>query len=88
MYEISPRTYKIAKQYGIEIEPSAKINKKIDVYKQGEYVASIGDIRFKDFHVYLKENGKAYANERARLYYLRHKNASVREQLAKLLLWT
>ena len=88
MYEISPRTYKVAKQYGIEIEPSAKINKKIDVFKDGKYIASIGDIRFKDFHIYLKENGKAYANERARLYYLRHKNASLREQLAKLLLWT
>jgi hypothetical protein len=88
MYEISPRTYKIAKQYGIEIEPSAKINKKIDVFKDGKYIASIGDSRFKDFHLYLKENGKAYANERARLYYLRHKNASLREQLAKLLLWT
>ena len=89
MYEISPRTYKIAKQYGIEIEPSSRRFKKIDVYyKDGKYIASIGDIRFKDFHIYLKENGKAYANERARLYYLRHKNASLREQLAKLLLWT
>ena len=88
MYEISPRTYKIAKQYGIEIEPSTRKNKKIDVFKDGKYIASIGDSRFKDFHLHLKENGKAYANERARLYYLRHKNASLREQLAKLLLWT
>ena len=88
MYEISPRTYKVAKQYGLQIQSSTKKNKKIDVYKQGEYVASIGDSRFKDFHIYLKEQGEAYANERARLYYLRHKNASLREQLAKLLLWT
>jgi hypothetical protein len=88
MYEISKGSFKIAKQYGLQIEPSTRKNKKIDVYKQGEYVASIGDSRFKDFHVYSKENGKAYANERARLYYLRHKNASLREQLAKLLLWT
>ena len=88
MYEISPRTYKIAKQYGIEIEPSTRKNKKIDVYKDGRYIASIGDSRFKDFHIYLKEQGEAYANERARLYYGRHKNASLREQLAKLLLWT
>ena len=88
MYEISPRTYKVAKQYGLQIEPSARKNKKIDVFKDGKYIASIGDSRFKDFHLYSKENGTAYANERARLYYLRHKNASVREQLAKLLLWT
>ncbi len=88
MYEISPKSYKVAKQYGLQIEPSVKINKKIDVFKDGKYIASIGDSRFKDFHLYLKENGEAYANERARLYYLRHKNASVREQLAKLLLWS
>ena len=88
MYEISPRTYKIAKQYGIEIEPSAKINKKIDVFKDGKYIASIGDSRYADFHIYLKENGRAYANERARLYYGRHQKVSMKEQLAKLLLWT
>ena len=88
MYEISPKSYKVAKQYGLQIEPSTRKNKKIDVFKDGKYIASIGDSRFKDFHLYLKENGKAYANERARLYYLRHKNASLREQLAKLLLWT
>ena len=88
MYEISPRTYKVAKQYGIEIEPSVKINKKIDVYKDGRYIASIGDKRNKDYHIYLKENGKAYANERARLYYGRHQKVSMKEQLAKLLLWT
>ena len=88
MYEISPKSYKVAKQYGLQIEPSVKINKKIDVYKDGRYIASIGDIRYKDYHIYLKENGKAYANERARLYYGRHQKVSMKEQLAKLLLWT
>ena len=88
MYEISKASFKIAKQYGLQIEPSSRRFKKIDVFKDGKYIASIGDSRFADFHIYVKENGKAYANERARLYYLRHKNASVREQLAKLLLWS
>ena len=88
MYEISPRTYKVAKQYGLQIQSSTKKNKKIDVYKQGEYVASIGDSRFKYFHIYLKEQGEAYANERARLYYGRHQKVSMKEQLAKLLLWS
>ena len=88
MYEISPRTYKIARQYNLDIFPSSRRFKKVDVFKDGKYIASIGDSRFKDFHIYLKEQGEAYANERARLYYLRHKNVSVREQLAKLLLWS
>jgi|688.fasta_scaffold1133028_2 hypothetical protein len=88
MYEISKRSFKIAKQYGLEIFPSSKKNKKIDVYKDREYLASIGDIRYKDYHIYLKEQGTAYANERARLYYGRHQKVSMKEQLAKLLLWT
>ena len=88
MYEISPKSYKVAKQYGLQIQSSTKKNKKIDVFKDGKYLASIGDSRYADYHIFLKEKGKAYADNRARLYYLRHKNASVREQLAKLLLWT
>ena len=88
MYEISPASFKVAKQYGLQIQPSTRKNKKIDVYKDGRYIASIGDIRYKDYHIYLKENGIAYANERARLYYGRHQKVSMKEQLAKLLLWT
>ncbi len=88
MYEISPQTYKIAMQYGLQIEPSSRRLKKIDVYKQGEYLTSVGDSRYKDYHMHLKEQGKAYADNRARLYYGRHTNVSVREQLAKLLLWS
>jgi hypothetical protein len=87
MYDISKATYKIAKEYDLELEPSSRKNKKIDVYKDGHYIASIGDIRYKDFHIYLKENGKAYANERARLYYIRHKKNTIKENLSKLLLW-
>ncbi len=67
MHEISPASYKIAKQYGLQIQPSTRKNKKIDVYKHGEYLASIGDSRFKNYHLYLKEQGKSYADNRARL---------------------
>ena len=88
MYVISKQTYKIAKQYGLEIEPSTRTNKKIDVYnKKGDFIASVGDIRYKDFNIYLKENGKAFAEERRRLYYIRHKGDSIKENLAKILLW-
>ena len=87
MYDISKQTYTIAKRYGLEIYPSTKLYKKIDVYSRGNYIASVGDIRYKDKHIYLREKGKAYAEERARLYYIRHKNDSIKERLAKLLLW-
>ena len=87
MYEISKQTYKIAKQYGLDIYPSEKTHKKIDVFKDGKYLCSIGDNRYKDFHIYLKENGKAYAEERARLFYMRHKQDTLKIRLLKLLLW-
>jgi hypothetical protein len=87
MYDIAKQTYKIAKQYGLEIESSSRKNKKIDVYKDGRYLTSVGDIRYKDFNMYLKENGKAFAEERRRLYYIRHKKDTMRENLAKILLW-
>ena len=87
MYEISKQTYKIAKHYGLDIYPSEKTHKKIDVYKSGKYLASIGDSRYKDYHIYLKERGKAYAEERARLFYMRHKQDTIKIKLLKLLLW-
>jgi len=87
MYDISKQTYKIAKQYGLEIESSSRRNKKIDVYKDGRYLTSVGDSRYKDYNIYLKENGKAFAEERRRLYYIRHKKDTMRENLAKILLW-
>ena len=87
MYDISKQTYRIAKRYGLEVYPSTKLHKKIDVYCAGDFIASIGDNRYKDYYVYLKESGKRVAQERARLYYLRHKKDSMKERLAKLLLW-
>ncbi len=87
MYEISKSTNKAAKQYNLDIYPSEKRFKKIYVYRKGEYLASVGDSRYKDYHIYLKENGKAYAEERRRLYHIRHPGDTFKERCAKLLLW-
>jgi hypothetical protein len=86
MYEISKNTYKIAKLNNLDIYPSTKKNKKIDIYRDGKYLGSIGDSRYKDFYMYLKED-KALANERRRLYHLRHTGDTFKEQAARLLLW-
>ena len=61
MYDISKQTYRIAKRYGLEVYPSEKRFKKIDVYCAGDFIASIGDSRYKDYYVYLKESGKSVA---------------------------
>jgi hypothetical protein len=87
MYDISKRTYTVARRYGLVVVPSTRKNKKLDVYKNNQFLASIGDSRYKDRHMYLKQDGKAIADERTRLYYLRHKQDTLKENLSKILLW-
>jgi len=72
MYEITQYSNERAKRLGVNIKPSNRKNKKIDVYKDGEYVVSIGDSRYKDYALFLKEEGKEYADKRREAYKKRH----------------
>ena len=74
MYNITAYSYIQAKALGVEIKPSSKKNKKIDVIKNGRIISSVGDVRYKDYPTYMKENGKEYADKRKKLYKQRHKN--------------
>jgi hypothetical protein len=46
--------------------------KKLDVFRGGKKIASIGASGYADYDVYLRERGRAYADERRRLYKIRH----------------
>tara|TARA_R100000278_G_scaffold109630_3_gene86692 strand:+ start:1465 stop:1722 length:258 start_codon:yes stop_codon:yes gene_type:complete len=46
------KAHKKAKIIGVTIKPSKLKNKKIDVFKNGEKIASIGDIRYSDFNLH------------------------------------
>lgn len=72
-YKITDYSYKKAKQLNVTIRPSENKKKKIDVIKDGKIIASIGSKNYKDYPTYLEENGKAYADERRKLYKARHK---------------
>ena len=72
MYKILPYTNKRAEEYGVKVIPSQKKNKKIDVIYNGDVIASVGDVRFLDFPNYIKLYGLEYANNRRRLYWMRH----------------
>jgi hypothetical protein len=73
MYNITDYSYNKAKELNVIIKPSTKKFKKIDVFdNNGIYMLSIGDSRYKDYPTYLKENGKEYADNRRRLYRIRH----------------
>lgn len=72
MYKITSRQKANAKRLGVQIKPSTNVMQKIDVFKNGKKIASIGAMGFKDYSIHLAENGRTFANERRRLYKIRH----------------
>jgi hypothetical protein len=87
-YKIQPYTLEKAKQLGVKVAPSTRAGKKLDVFKNGERVTSIGASGMGDYPTYLKTEGKAFADERRRLYKTRHsKNTGVAGFYANKLLW-
>ena len=71
-YTILPYTQQQAKKLGVSVRPSTNPKKKIDVYEGGQKVASVGATGYLDFPSHMKQHGKAMADERRRLYHLRH----------------
>ena len=72
MYEITSYSQEQSKRLGVTIKPSTNKKKKIDVFKNGEKIASIGAMGYGDFGVFLKEKGKEYAEKRRQAYKKRH----------------
>jgi hypothetical protein len=74
MYKITKRQISNALNLGVTIKPSTNKSKKIDVFKNGQKIASIGAMGYMDYELYLNSLGKAFAEERRRLYKIRHKD--------------
>jgi hypothetical protein len=73
MYKITPQQKLKAALYGVKIKPSTNRKKKIDVFDlNGNKIASIGAAGYMDYEMYIKAKGRAYADERRRLYKIRH----------------
>lgn len=73
VYKITKYTYKKAKQFGVKVVPSTNKTKKIDVYKKGIRVASVGAYGMNDFPTFWLKKGEKFAKTRRRLYRIRHK---------------
>jgi hypothetical protein len=73
MYHITEYTYKQAKKLGVEVKHSKTKGKKLDVFKDGKKVASIGALGMNDYPTYIRKFGKEFADVRRRLYKIRHK---------------
>ena len=76
-YKILPYSFRKAKELGVVIKPSSNALKKIDVFKDGKKIASVGARGMKDYPTYmeLEKKGyyeKGYANKRRKLYKERH----------------
>lgn len=95
-YTISSYTKSQARKLGVTVKPSKTKGKKIDVFKKGIKVASVGAIGYNDYPTYmeLERKGKVEkgtASKRRKLYKIRHKkDRSVRNSngyYADKLLW-
>jgi len=90
-YKITSYTLKKAKKMGLHVKNSTNKTKKIDVYKKGKKLASVGARGMNDYPTYINKRGLVYAKTRRRLYRIRHnKDRHIkwsRGWLADKLLW-
>ena len=90
-YKITKYTYEKAKELGLTVKVSKFPLKKLDVYKDNVYLASVGDSKYNDYPTYCIAYSKEYGDRRRMLYINRHKrNADVKyskQWLALNLLW-
>jgi hypothetical protein len=91
MYEIKPLQRKNARRIGVTIKPSTRKGKKIDVFKDGKKIASVGALGYGDYATFLKEKGREFADKRRRLYKIRHeknrKKIGTNSYYADQILW-
>ena len=74
MYHITKYSYDQAKKLNVEIKASTNKKKKIDVFKNNNKIASIGAIGYNSYPEYIIKKGLSYANQKKKLYKIRHKN--------------
>jgi hypothetical protein len=95
-YKIKRYTYQQAEKLGVDVKPSKTRGKKIDVFKKGKKVASVGALGMNDYPTYMekeregdvpegtaKKRRKAYKNRHEKD---RHKRGS-KGYYADKLLW-
>lgn len=95
-YKIKSYSKIQAQKLGVDIKPSKTKGKKIDVFKSGKKVASIGALGMNDYPTYkeLEKNKKVKegtAEKRRKLYKIRHdsdrKKVGTNGYFADKILW-
>ena len=72
MYTIKNYSYERAKRLGVQIKPSTRKNKKIDVFKNDKRIASVGALGYGDYPTFMQTEGLRSAKEHRRRYKIRH----------------
>lgn len=78
-YKITEYTRLMSKELGVTVKASTVKGKKIDVFKAGKKIASIGAIGYDDFPTLLEKERlgsipKGEADKRRKLYKIRHES--------------
>lgn len=71
-YVITSYTREKAKNLGVTVKRSTVKGKKIDVFKNGKKVASVGALGYGDYPTFVRKKGLEYADKRRMAYKLRH----------------
>ena len=71
-YTITQYTKNKAKKLGVTVKRSTNNKKKLDVFKHGKKIASVGAMGYKDYPTYWKTEGKDKADKRRKAYKMRH----------------
>jgi hypothetical protein len=71
-YRITSYTREKASNLGVQVKPSTIKGKKIDVFKNGKKIASIGALGYADYPTFVRKKGIDYADKRRAAYKLRH----------------
>lgn len=74
LYKIKRYTYNQAKKLNVKVYPSQVKGKKIDVFKNGKKIATIGALGYLDYPTYIIKKGKKIADIRRLSYKKRHEN--------------
>jgi hypothetical protein len=71
-YAITTYTRRQAKKHGVEVRKSTNTKKKIDVFKNGKKIASVGACGYGDYPTFIKTRGVDFAKRRRAAYKKRH----------------
>lgn len=83
MYHILNYTKQKAKKLNVIVKPSIKKGKKIDIFdKKGNFIVSVGAYGYLDYPSYKLLFGTKIANERKKLYKIRHKKDRLKKYSA------